>query len=375
MHNRSGLGKLLIVFTILVSLLILSACLAQQPISAAATAIGTNPSQSSVTPSPPSPTHLARPTFSGTPSPVPSATPTLFPLSIEAMRARSYPGSDLVIEKELTAGSNYKRYYASYLSDGLKIYGLLTIPDGEKPVSGWPVIIFNHGYIPPDVYRTTERYVAYVDMIARNGYIVFKSDYRGHNKSEGLAQGAYGHPDYVVDVLNALATLKRYPQADPNRIGMWGHSMGGYITLRAMVISKDIKAGVIWGGVVASYPDLLTKWVRGPGAEPRPTDAGVPWRSTLVDQYGPPDSSSPFWNSISSNSYLADISGPLQLHHSTTDEEVPLVFSETLFYEMLAAGKYVELYKYVGDNHNISNNFTTAMQRSVDFFDRFVKNP
>jgi len=54
-----------------------------------------------------------------------------------------------------------------------------------KPATGWPVIIFNHGYIPPTVYRTTERYLAYVDAFARNGYIVFKPDYRAFGSSQG----------------------------------------------------------------------------------------------------------------------------------------------------------------------------------------------
>jgi len=162
------------------------------------------------------------------------------------MRARDYPGSDITIEQTLDPGVNYSRYYVSYRSEGLKIYALMTIPNGEKPVTGWPVIIFNHGYIPPEIYRTTERYVAYVDLIARNGYIVFRSDYRGHDQSEGEAGGAYSAPDYTVDVLNAVASMKHCPDADPNRIGMWGHSMGGYITLRSMVVSTDIKAGVIW---------------------------------------------------------------------------------------------------------------------------------
>src|SRR5687767_8741267 len=85
------------------------------------------------------------------------------PLTIEALRAGDYPGSDLIIEQTLTPGSNYKRYIASYKSEGLKIYGLLTIPNGQKPSTGWPVIIFNHGFIPPDVYQTTERYIAYTD--------------------------------------------------------------------------------------------------------------------------------------------------------------------------------------------------------------------
>lgn len=59
------------------------------------------------------------------------------------------------------------------------------MPNGPRPKSGWPVIIFNHGHIPPAQYRTTERHVAYVDAFARAGYIVFKSDYRGQGSSEG----------------------------------------------------------------------------------------------------------------------------------------------------------------------------------------------
>ena len=88
---------------------------------------------------------------------------------IEHMRQQSYPGSDLTVEETLEPGANYDRYVVSYLSEGNKIYALLTVPQGQMPQSGWPVIIFNHGYIPPAQYRTTERYVAYVDGFARNG--------------------------------------------------------------------------------------------------------------------------------------------------------------------------------------------------------------
>ena len=311
------------------------------------------------------------PTETATATPIPANTAVPFPLQIDAMRAREYPGSDIVVESVLDPGVNYSRFLVSYLSEGLKIYALMTIPNGEKPPTGWPVIIFNHGFIPPDVYVTTERYIAYVDLIARSGYIVFRSDYRGHGNSEGEAGGAYSRPDYTVDVLNAVAAMKRHVDADPNRIGMWGHSMGGYITLRSMVITGDIKAGVIWAGVVASYPDLLSRWRRGsaPPSTPRPGS----WRTSLVDTFGSPEANPEFWNSISANSYLADLSGPIQLHHGTADEDVPLEFSELLYYQMLEAEQYVELYKYDGDNHNISNYFSTAMQRTIEFFDRYVK--
>lgn len=294
------------------------------------------------------------------------------------MRQREYPGSDITIEETLEPGVNYQRYLASYQSEGLKIYALLTVPNGERPPTGWPVIVFNHGFIPPAQYRTTERYVAYVDWLARSGYIVFRSDYRGHANSEGIATGAYGSPNYVIDVLNAAASMKRYPDADPDRIGMWGHSMGGYITLRSMVITRDIKAGVVWAGVVGSYPDLISRWRRGPTPNPSLTTTPSPgrrWRTGLIETYGPPEENPEFWNSISANAFLDDLSGPLQLHHGTADTSVPLEFSETLYQQVLAAGKTVEFYTYEGDNHNLAGYFSMAMQRTIEFFNTYVKGP
>ena len=325
---------------------------------------------------PPTDTPTPTPTFTLTPTPTdtPTPTPTLHPLTIQSMREREYPGSDLVVEEVLESGANYNRYLASYQSEGLKIYALLTVPFGERPESGWPVVIFNHGFIPPTVYRTTERYVAYVDQIARSGYIVFRSDYRGHGDSEGNAGGAYGSPDYVIDVLNAVASMKLYPDADPGRIGMWGHSMGGYITLRSMVITGDIKAGVIWAGVVASYPDLISRWRPTPTPNPSATASpGRRWRGQLIETYGSPEENPEFWNSISANAYLGDLSGPLQLHHGTDDASVPLLFSELLYEQMLAAGQTVEFYTYDGADHNIAGSFSLAMRRTIEFFDAYVK--
>lgn len=296
---------------------------------------------------------------------------------IEVMRQQAYPGSELIVEETLEPGTNYDRYIVSYQSEGNKIFALLTVPWGEAPGSGWPVIIFNHGYIPPDEYRTTERYVDYVDAFARNGYLVFRSDYRGHGNSEGRAESSYGSPGYTIDVLNGLASVKNYSGADPDRIGMWGHSMGGHITLRAMVVSDEIDAGVIWGGVVASYPDLFERWRRragdGPTPTPDPTRTRGRWRLSMIDIYGDPEENPTFWASISANSYVNDLSGPLQLHHSTTDASVPVIFSELLYDQIQAAGQPGELYLYEGDNHNIFANFWIAMQRSLDFFDAHVK--
>jgi dipeptidyl aminopeptidase/acylaminoacyl peptidase len=316
----------------------------------------------------PSPTSTTGPT----PSPTSSPTPTLHPLTIESMRQRSYPGSEIILDERLDPGPNFERFRASYFSEGLRIYALLTVPFGEPPAGGWPAIVFNHGYIPPDEYRTTERYVAYVNSLAGHGYIVFRPDYRGHDRSDGEARGAYGAPDYVIDVLNAAASLRRFPQADPARVGMWGHSMGGYITLRSMVIDPGVRAGVIWAGVVGSYVDLATRW------RPTPTPGGTPvptrgWRFGLAQEFGSPEANPAFWDSISANAYLQDLSGPIQLHHGTADTSVPLAFSETLFEQIRQVGGEVELFVYPGADHNLSQPFSVAMQRSIEFFDRYLK--
>lgn len=304
-------------------------------------------------------------------------TENVHPLTIDSLRKGEYPGSDIVTEQTLGSGSNYQRYIVSYKSEGLKMYALLTVPDSDSPTQDnnkkYPVIIFNHGFIPPQEYKTTERYLAYTDAFSRNGYIVFKPDYRGHGNSEGVATGGYGSNAYTIDVLNAVSSIKKYKAADTNRIGMWGHSMGGFITLRSMVVNKDIKAGVIWGGVVASYQDLFSNWRRRPSVSPLPGNTRGGWRQSLVQEYGTPEKNPTFWNSISANSYLADISGPVQLHHGEADTSVPVAFSEKLYEEMKAVNKIVELYTYPSDDHNISGNFGIAIERSIEFFDKYLK--
>jgi uncharacterized protein len=175
-------------------------------------------------------------------------------------------------------------------------------------------------------------------------------------------------------VLNGLASVKRLDYVDPDRIGMWGHSMGGYITLRSMVVRDDIKAGVIWAGVVASYPDLVERWNRQRPVTTSVTPAARRWRAQLLEQYGTPQENPEYWTSISANSYLADLSGPVQIHHGTDDADVPVEFSVKLFDQIKAANETGEIYTYLGDDHNISRSLTTAIERSVAFFDQHVKN-
>ncbi len=294
------------------------------------------------------------------------------PLQIEYLRQQDYPGSPIQVEQTLAPGSNYQQFVVSYQSQGLKQFALLTIPNGATPKSGWPAIVFNHGYIAPEIYRTTLRYTDYVAGFARQGYIVLKPDYRGHDNSEGEATGGYGTPDYTIDVLNAFTSLAQDSRVDPQKIGMWGHSMGGWITQRAMVINPDIKAGVIWSGVVGSYPDLYQEWWnKRPSSSEQ--SAIVNHHRQRTRQYINSLLDQDFADSISATSFLSDLSGPIQLHHARGDQSVPFQLSQLFYQKLEPISPDSRLYLYPGDNHNLTTNFSLAMQRSVEFFDQHLK--
>ena len=160
---------------------------------------------------------------------------------------------------------------------------------------------------------------------------------------------------------------------------MWGHSMGGTVTMRSLIVSKDIKAVDIWAGVVGTFKDLSENHHGGNANRIRPSPLpGEPTRapngvSLLTKQYGDIKSNPQFWQSIDYMSYIKEISAPVQIQHGTADEEVPYVLSEKLNTALIKVNKNVTFYSYEGDDHNVSNNVNIALQRSVDFFDKYLK--
>jgi len=292
-------------------------------------------------------------------------------LTIAALLELEIEGSDIIFEQELQPGANYSRYIASYLSEGYRVRGLLTVPFGTAPLTGFKAVVFNHGFIPPEIYQTTERYVAYVDALARAGFVVFKIDMRGHGTSEGEATGTYFSPAYTIDAISALKSLQELDFVDPNGIGMWGHSMAGNLVLRAMLIEPDVRAGVIWAGAVYSYDDFSKYRISDPSFNPNAAQRSLSLRrgQILREAYGEPDTSVPFWQAVSLTEHLDLLNRPLQLHHALDDNVVNIGYSRDLSQLLTQQGRYHELYEYEGGGHNISSpHFDAAMRRTINFF-------
>jgi len=297
-------------------------------------------------------------------------------LTIAYLRGLDIQGSEITYEQQLANGANYAQYIASYVSEGNRIYGLLTIPLGEMPAGGFKAIVFNHGYIPPHLYRTTERYVAYVDTLARHGFVVFKIDLRGNGSSEGDSSGSYFSPAYTIDAIAALKSLQTLDFVDPQGIGMWGHSMAGNLVLRAMLVEPDIQAGVIWAGAVYSYDDYSAYRISDSSFVPPPEGDESPGRRRgreLREAYGAPDTSHPYWAAVSLTENIRYLERPVQLHHAVNDSTVNIGYSRDLSRVLLENNKVYEYYEYEGGDHDIeSPYFETAMLRTVEFFQKYL---
>jgi dipeptidyl aminopeptidase/acylaminoacyl peptidase len=296
-------------------------------------------------------------------------------ITIQHLQELEIAGSEISFEQKLADRSNYHQHLVSYISEGNKIYGLLTIPFGEPPEGGFKAIVFNHGYIPPAAYQTTKRYTEYVDYLARSGFVVFKIDYRGHGKSQGEPSGSYFSSGYTIDAISALRSLQKLDYVDAQGIGMWGHSMAGNLVLRAMLIEPDIKAGVIWAGAVYSYDDFAAYGIADntyqtpePSENHDDTDSHrKSWE--IFETYGRPDTQIDFWKAVSLTENINYLTNPLQIHHAEDDTVVDIGYSNILAAVLQENNKPYEFYTYEGGGHNlISPYFDQAMLRTVEFF-------
>lgn len=305
-----------------------------------------------------------------------SISPTPIPfreLTIPYLRERTYTSSVGEL-REFAAHTNYRSYTTTYTSDGLQIHALLTVPTGDEPEEGWPAIVFVHGYIPPVNYRTTEQYEAYVEALASRGFVVFKIDLRGHGSSEGEAGGAYYSSDYVIDTLNARAALATLPYVDADAIGVWGHSMAGNVAFRSMV-AQNIPAVVIWAGAVYTYEDFVEYRIDDDSYRPPSDDSQRRRkRDELFATHGEFAPGSVFWHQVVPTNYISGVSGAIQIHHAVNDDVVDIRYSRNLMTILDGTSIIHQLHEYPSGGHNITGaSFTTAMQRTADFFHEHLR--
>lgn len=146
--------------------------------------------------------------------------------------------------------SSVNFYKIVYLSDGLKVKGLLSVPKKEGK---YPCLIFNRGGNREFGLLGDAEMVRLLGGPASWGYITVASQYRGNGGGEGKEE--FGGKD-VDDVLNLIPFFDNLAGADTSRIGVFGWSRGGMQTYLALARTCRFKAGIIASGMADAYTTI-----------------------------------------------------------------------------------------------------------------------
>lgn len=286
------------------------------------------------------------------------------PLTIDSLKNRSYGKGEIKIEKDLGIKRNFKSYIISYYSDGLKQYSLLNIPNIKKPAKGFPVIVVNHGHIPPEKYSTVDSYKLVSSYYANNGFLVLKPDYRGHDQSEKGSESRTDRLSYAVDVLNLYYLIPTLDNADFDNVFIYGHSMGGGVTLTVLEVANNVKAATLWSAVSTEFPESMLYFRRK--RNPEQADELLLELKKIFNEDD--------FKKLSPVNYLKYITAPIIIQHGTDDSSVPLEWSYQLAEKLKVLDKYYEYYKYQNDDHNFARgNFYKVLKKDVDFFKKYIK--
>ena len=251
-------------------------------------------------------------------------------------------------------------------ADGMKIHGQLFLPANLDKTKHHPAILFFHGGSRRQMllgwhymYYYRNAY-AMNQYLANHGYIVLSVNYRsgigyGMEFREALNYGATGGSEFN-DVMGAGIYMRNRPDVDPQRIGLWGGSYGGYLTAMGLARASDLfVAGVDMHGV-HDWNIVVRNFVPAYDPLAKPDAARLAFESS-------PLSSIKTWRS------------PVLLIHGDDDRNVP--FSETVHLVEALRNQGVEFEQLIfpDEIHDFlrHEDWLRAYRASADFLDRHLK--
>ena len=153
----------------------------------------------------------------------------------------------------------YRTEDISYPSGDLTLAGTLTLPEGAGPFAAVVMITGSGAQDRDEAVAGHRPFLVLADALTRAGYAVLRTDDRG----VGGAGGDYSRATYeglAGDVLAGVAHLAARPEIDPARIGLFGHSEGGYLApLAAREAPGAVAFTVLMAGPAVSGEDMLVR--------------------------------------------------------------------------------------------------------------------
>ena len=251
-------------------------------------------------------------------------------------------------------------------SDGMDIHGQLFLPPGARPGDRHPAVLFFHGGSRRQMllgfHHRGYYHGAYAmnQLLANAGYVVLSVNYRsgigyGMEFREALGYGATGASEFN-DVMGAGLYLQARGDVDPERIGLWGGSYGGYLTAMGLARASDLfKAGVDLHGV--HDWNVVMNGFR-PDYEPE----DYPEFSRIAFESSP-------------MAFLDGWRSPVLIIHGDDDRNVPFSESVDLVESLSQRGVEYEQLIFPDEVHGflLHSNWLAAFDATLSFFDRKLK--
>ncbi len=254
-------------------------------------------------------------------------------------------------------GLRAPKYLEFKADDGTVLYGRLLLPPDGAASGKIPLIINIYGGPAGQMVRKGVP-DAFDEILARKGFAIFAVDNRGTPGRDRKFQTAIRHEFGAIELKDQLTALDQllaqYPQLDPDRIGIWGWSNGGSMTLYAMTHSERFRAGVAVAPVTnqVNYDSIYTERYMG----------------LLKD-----DKEGYEMSDVTKN---ADkLHGALLLVHGTSDDNVHFQNSIQMINALINAGKPFRLMIYPNKTHSIAGKDARVHLFSMieDQFERELK--
>lgn len=279
------------------------------------------------------------------------------PHSLPALFDGAATGGDLRREALITQNDEYTSHRVSYRSGDLRISGVLNVPRGKGP---FPAVVLAHGHIDPEVYVNGQGMNRELDYLAREGFVVLHTDYRGHAESDDVDEVEHElRLGYVRDAIAAVRALKPVARVDAERVSLAGRSMGGGVTFGALVAEPDlVDAAVVWASVSTKFEDNFRRW-----ALPERPDRA----NQFMERFGAPDENPTFWRGLSPRYYVDRIGASVMMHHGRLDESCPYRWATATHQALQKADVDVTFHTYENEGHTFYPEWELSMRRTVDF--------
>ena len=245
-----------------------------------------------------------------------------------------------------------KEFFRFATSEGVELNGYMVRPNGFDSSRRYPVLMTQ--YSGPGSQQAADRWtIGWEDVLVQQGYIVACVDGRGTGfRGEEFKKCTYGELGKyeTVDQIEAARYLASLPYVDPDRIGIYGWSYGGFMALNCILKGNDVFRAAIAVAPVTSWRFYDTIYTEIYNGLPQDNPSGY-------------DDNSPI--------HFADrLKGKLLIAHGTGDDNVHIQNTYEMITKLVEYDKPFELYVYPDRNHGMGPSRHHLMERCIEFVHR-----